>query len=284
MKRNTFKKRRILWKRVFLYLIIIFLIAGGLFVYLRTGFFTIHNYEIVGLPVLPAQTGQGGEKDEYKQVLQEKFFEFDKRKLYKILPANRVISYHNADIKLFIREILPNTALISIYPTTLHTLKIVVKPYTPLFRLDDINAITKEGIVYKEIQDIGTLPLLIFDMASSITPAVLISISNIIPKISTTLFDVNYIMIDEYDDIYLKNEIDSKSAIMFSATAEISKVWSNIVSDIDTEPLKSKLKNNKSNLEYLDTRFGNKVFYRFTPVDNKKEIEIIFVSSTTPQQ
>jgi hypothetical protein len=63
--------------------------------------------------------------------------------------------------------------------------------------------------------------------------------------------------------VTLSNELAS-STIKFSSKEDIKKVWSNLVSAIDTEPLKSKLANSKNKLEYLDTRFGNKVFFKFT--------------------
>ena len=131
------KKRRILWKRVFLYFLIIFLVVGSMYVYLRTGFFTIRNYDLIGVD------------NKYQQTFQKKFAELSKQKIYLLLPGNRIISYHSADIKSYIREILPDTASISIYPISLHTLKITVTPYKPLFRLENKYAVTKDAIVYK---------------------------------------------------------------------------------------------------------------------------------------
>jgi hypothetical protein len=60
------KKRKILWKKVFLILSTIIIIVLFCYIYFKTGFFTIHNYEITGV------------KDQYQKHLQEKFKEIDK--------------------------------------------------------------------------------------------------------------------------------------------------------------------------------------------------------------
>ena len=69
---------------------------------------------------------------------------------------------------------------------------------------------------------------------------------------------------------------------MFSGIADTDKVWSNIVSAIDTDPLKSKLLNNKDKLEYLDARFGNKVFFKFTNDGKTAIIPSHDISTSTP--
>ena len=71
------------------------------------------------------------------------------------------------------------------------------------------------------------------------------------------------ISIDESDDVHVKNQ-ETGSEVIFTGRDDVDKVWSNIVSAIDTEPLKSKLATKKNTLQYLDARFGNKVFYKFT--------------------
>ncbi len=263
MKRKTFNK--IL--KIFFILIVLSFLGGIFYLYFNTGFFTIHNYEIIGV------------KNEYISTLQKKFELLDKQKLYKVLPGNRVISYHSKDIKSVIREVLPNTATVSILPISFHTLRISVTTYTPLFKTGDHQAITKDAIIYTEMRDINELPLFTFATSSNITPQILSQVSDIITKVSATIFPVQLINVNEYSDIYLR-KTDNGSAVILSATSDIKKVWSNLVSAIDTEPLKSKLETEKDRLEYLDTRFGNKVFYKFTN-DNKTSIIGNYATTTS---
>ena len=72
---------------------------------------------------------------------------------------------------------------------------------------------------------------------------------------------------------------EGKSEVIFAKSDDVDKIWSNIVSAIDTEPLKSKLEKDKSFLQYLDARFGNKVFYKFT---NSQAGDIIQSTSNSP--
>lgn len=53
--------------------------------------------------------------------------------------------------------------------------------------------------------------------------------------------------------------------ILFKKDADLGRVAENLKAAISTEPLKSKLKNNYSALQYIDLRFGNKVYYKFRP-------------------
>lgn len=244
------KRTRILLKRILIRLGVVTIVICSFYVYFKTGFLTIHNYEIVGVD------------EKYIPGIQANLHSYDKKKLYKILPANRVITYHNKDIKNYIKELLPNTSSVSVYPISLHTLKINVSSYAPLFKLDNKKAITNTATIYTEINDISHLPELSFATSTSITTDSLSRIADIVPKISATVFDVKFIYIDEFNDIYIGG--DNKSSIILPENGDIKKIWSNLVSAIDTEPLKSKLNTSKNNLLYLDTRFGNKVFYKFT--------------------
>ncbi len=51
--------------------------------------------------------------------------------------------------------------------------------------------------------------------------------------------------------------------ILFKINSDYYKLIDNLHSIITTEPLESNLKNKFNDLEYLDLRFGNKVFYKF---------------------
>jgi hypothetical protein len=51
--------------------------------------------------------------------------------------------------------------------------------------------------------------------------------------------------------------------IIFKADAELQKVEENLQAALTTEPLQSKIKSKYSSLQYIDLRFGNKVYYKF---------------------
>ncbi len=71
--------------------------------------------------------------------------------------------------------------------------------------------------------------------------------------------------------IYIKGSDEDTGYIYVNTKDNANYVWVTFISAIDTEPLKSKLEKNLKNLEYIDLRFSNKVFYKFK--DNiKKEI------------
>lgn len=51
--------------------------------------------------------------------------------------------------------------------------------------------------------------------------------------------------------------------IIFKESANFEKIAENLQSAIDTDPLKTELKNKYNSLLYIDLRFGNKVYYKF---------------------
>ncbi len=51
--------------------------------------------------------------------------------------------------------------------------------------------------------------------------------------------------------------------IVFKSDSDFDKLAENLQAAISTEPLLSQLKNEYAALEYIDLRFGNKVYYRF---------------------
>lgn len=63
--------------------------------------------------------------------------------------------------------------------------------------------------------------------------------------------------------IFLKDTENNKGYLYVNINDEASFVWINFVSVIDVNPLKTKIENDLRNLEYIDLRFSNKVFYKF---------------------
>ncbi len=276
------KRRRILWKKVGFYSFIFITMVALFYIAFRTPLFTITSYELLGVP------------QENESIIRSRLEEIAQKPLYKIFPSNRIFSYRKLYIKSLITEIVPTTETITLFPVGLHTLRITVTPYTPLFSIDDTHAITKDGVIY-EVQK-SKLDLPIFESASSTTKTfqregvtvvilddktveLLSPIATLVEKIDSVLFPVFKITIDGFGDVKLFDK-QEKSMVLIASSNDMKKVWSNLLSAIDTEPLKSKLVKDKNNLLYLDTRFGNKVFYKFTNIP-KTDIIPSYVATTT---
>jgi hypothetical protein len=216
--------------------------------------------------------------DFHKELLLKEFQSISNEPVARILPGNSIFTYHRKAIQRIVYDMLPNTESLSIYPPTFHTLTIKVIAYKPMFRKEGVQAITSDGVVYKEINDISKLPSIKTASSSSIlSENILHLIESIYSKVDASLFTVGSILVDENNDIHIKSK-EHESQVIFSSTDAAGIIWSNIVSAIDTEPLKSKLATEKEALLYLDVRFGNKVFYRFT---NDKDTAIIHPTYAT---
>jgi cell division septal protein FtsQ len=75
-------------------------------------------------------------------------------------------------------------------------------------------------------------------------------------------------LIEKEDDeleIYLSsNNLNINSPkIILNYKGDLEKLFQNLKSAIETDPLKTKIKENYTKLKYLDLRFSNKVYYKF---------------------
>lgn len=70
---------------------------------------------------------------------------------------------------------------------------------------------------------------------------------------------------DSEADIYLSSNSLSTSSpkIILSQADDLEKIFQNLKSSLDAEPLVNNIKKNYSNLQYLDLRFQNKVYYKW---------------------
>lgn len=279
IKRSTLD----LWKKRLIVFFSVSVVGSILYILFITPAFTITTFELVGVP------------DGYKDTITSNVKDITNTKILKVLPGNRIFSYRGVKLKQSVVSVLPNTSMVTITPRGFHTLRIKVVAYEPFLKLDDTHAITKDGVMYTELNDIHSLVTLSLAttsvrtetdndgitvvMVEGLTKERLASISSLVSKINSIIFVVRRIDIDPLGDISLYDE-HNKSRVVFAGTQDTDKVWSNLVSAVDTDPLKSKLSTNKDNLEYLDARFGNKVFYKFT---NDTKTAIIQSHATTSQ-
>jgi hypothetical protein len=273
----------VLWKRIGIGLVLLSIFGGVIYLYYRTPLFTITSYELVGVP------------DLYKDAVMRNLTSIATEHSNPIIPRDKMLSYHSRAIKQSIVSVLPNTRTIHIRPISFHKLRITVEHYEPRFKIDSTRGVTKDGIIYVEFKDMSALPTISFASSTmeevvrddsryyviqGIDTTALNNLSRLLEKIDSVIFPVAKIVVDGYGDVtlYDKREL---SRIIFREETNPDKVWSNIVSAIDTEPLKSRLEKENDDLEYLDARFGNKVFYKFT---KNLKTAIIEDHATTTQE
>lgn len=258
------KKARILLIRILTRLAIAIVVVTAVSIYFWTGVFTIHTYALVGVD------------ESYQESILRELENIGEKKIYGILPGNRSITPHRNEIKNLINETMPNTSSIKMYASSLHVLTVEVTSYVPLFSVSDSHAITREGIMYREIHSLNQVPRITIATSTTVSPLTLQALEKLIPQIDTVLYPVRYITIDEYNDIRIYDET-RKHTLIFSSSSDILRMWSTVVSAVDTDPLKSSLATEKNRLVYIDARFGNKVFYKFT---NGDEVDILQATST----
>ncbi len=221
--------------------------------------------------------------DELNKTLNEKYLKF--------IPKNNLLTYSGSEIKNITKGIITDAKEISVHPENFHTIKIKITEYNPAFRLSNsgvipaeagiqvsnFNAMSDSGIIYDELDSVSGLPLLII---STSTKLILDKnfISNILDlkeKTDKVLFVSNEININEINEVTFKNK-ELNQTIIFKADSDFNKLWSTLISAIDTDPLKEKLNLRRNESYYINLTTGNKVFYKWT---NDKAKDIIATST-----
>ncbi len=185
----------------------------------------------------------------------------DKR-LY-LIPASHTAFIPKGNITHAIQSTLPEVNQVTIKHTSLSSLSITINLRKPLFRLENGLAVDLDGIVYKEPKNIDSLPLL--ETRTNLpSKDRLAQVSTFESKLSSSMFGIDLVEVDENSDVkyYIKDHVN-KAYVITRLDDDINVVWSTLVSAKDTDPLKSKLESSINTLQYVDLRFGNKVFYKF---------------------
>lgn len=259
------RKTLILWKRRLAILLSLFLAGGFIYAYAFTNVFSITSFSFRGV----------SEKD--KEKLASSLKEVIASNTLYIIPGDKILTFNVHRISDTVKSILPNTASVRVYPSGLHTLSVSITPYVPLFRTGEGEAYDREGNRYKEQNDISHLPSIYFLSTTTPKQKLFENLDELLPQVSMLLFPTERILVDSYGDIYVFAS-GSKGRIILAEKSDFKKAWLALVSAIDTDPLKSSLEKNKEALEYIDLRFGNKVFYKFT---NNEKPAIIPEHATT---
>ena len=80
--------------------------------------------------------------------------------------------------------------------------------------------------------------------------------------------------------IFIKNTKDSAGYIYVNTKDNVEEVWTTFASILIADPVKNLLNTNLTNLNYVDLRFKNKVFYKFNNLTNTST-ESVATSTTT---
>lgn len=278
MRRQTY----ITWRRNLGYFSLFILLVGVVYAYTRTSVLTITNYDIVGL----SEEKQAEVAVALKVIDQKPFLRF--------IPANKLFTYRKQESRQRIVELFPETKEVLFQAVLPNTLRVTVLTHAPLFRIDETKVLSSEGVLYQNLSE--ELPTVLFASSTvtqkevegiqmsylviDATPVESLSyaldnLTFLIPKINAVLFPVVSIVIDTTGDVtfFSANNQQVKTPLQ----TDSRRVWSNIVSAIDTEPLKGLLEKKKDSFEYIDGRFGNKMFYKFTTTP----IPTIITATTT---
>jgi len=255
---------------------ILTVVTALFYIYFFTQLFTITTYWIVGVD------------EANRKIIEEQLHNSDDELLFGMLPKDKIFTYGSNIVREHIIKAVPEVASIDMRPVGFNTVKIEIKRLIPIFRMSGTQGLTEDGFVFTTKEDLQSYPQIA--IASSTTKTInnsglfftqlviddktdntifLRSLHALTDKIGSLIFPVNSIVIETTGDVSCHNERGT-SKILFLKDSDYKKVWSTLVSAIDTDPLKSKLKNDKDNLEYLDARYGNKVFYRFSDMTFQK--------------
>ncbi len=245
------------------------LVIGLYYFYFHTSFFTITSYEINGID------------EESRIVIDGKLQELRNKKAYAVLPLDKIFTYDEELITSIIVDTIPETAAVQTRPSGLHTLKVSVTLLKPMFRVSNSQAVSADGFIFSTKYKITQFPRITIASSSVVmikkdgivfsqlqagdidaNKNFLRDLSSIVAKISSIIFPISAVTVESTGDVLCFNA-SGTSKVIFLKDTDKKKVWSTLVSAIDTDPLKSKLEKNKEGLEYLDARYGNKVFYRF---------------------
>lgn len=248
---------------------IIATLFGVYYAYYRTNVFTITSYDIVGTD------------EESAGMIRVQLAALAQGKHYLVLPNDKIFTYYNSGIISVVRANVPDMKTISMRPVGLHTVRIDLTLLTPLVKTLEGQAITEDGILFPTKKNLDTYPVLTLASSSKetikieglpftqltlagddINASFLQNLLSMSSKVSSVIFPVASILVEGTGDVTLTNA-SGTSKVMFLVSSDTKKVWSTLVSAIDTEPLKGKLATNRDRLLYLDVRYGNKVFYRF---------------------
>ncbi len=86
------------------------------------------------------------------------------------------------------------------------------------------------------------------------------ALANVINLLENKNINTNKVFVDEYRDVYLDTDF---SKFIFSLKTDNKKLVNTLLSVLDNKIFKTSPSGSENMLEYIDIRFGNKVFYKY---------------------
>lgn len=85
-------------------------------------------------------------------------------------------------------------------------------------------------------------------------------IQNVYELLKGKELEMGHIHVDEWKDVYVNTSL---AQIIFSLKGDNQKIINTLITIIDNKLFQPSQKNQENMLEYIDIRFGNKVFYKY---------------------
>jgi hypothetical protein len=259
-------KRRTIHKiRNWSLLLILVASLGWLYkVYVEKDWFSIKEYVIIGV------------SEEEKKEITKRLQKASSGVSLFILPQDKILSYSHKEVVNAVSEVVPSRRDILVGPSSLQSLQVEVIDFVPVMKISENIGVTKEGIVFPTKKSLEGFPYFdsasttqtfkeggfTFNKLSTFDEEYIGELSSFIEKVSSILFPISKIKIDEQGDVSLFRQ-GEVSKVLVTTKTDLRKGWSTLVSAIDTDPLKKSLEDERDRLLYIDLRFGNKVFYKF---------------------
>lgn len=265
-------------KFVFVFVVCVILIVSYV-IAMRSAFFRIETIEVQGIP------------NTYAQLITKDTEAYLGTYILGILPKNNIFLFSPKEAERSILQKNSYLESIQYKRKGLHLLVVQVKIRTPRFVVqhnkystEPIAFVDNQGYIFSTVYtdtSTSTIPLYENATNASSTTSVTLPI-NFAEKIGTVL-DAQYIsnLVFYIDEISKKNfkiygvvvkplqDVDilitpEGGAIRIPLQADRERILSTFAAAKKAEPLRSYLTNNISQMQYIDLRYGNKVFYKFT--------------------
>jgi hypothetical protein len=270
------KKKKIFTRKIIIFTVLFLLLVAGLSYVSRIKRLSIADIAVTGNVVIDTETI----KAEVDKELAGKYF--------WLFPRRNILLYPKNKIKRNLAKQYKRLTDISVSVGSGQTMMISVSERNPEYtwcRTAPVGGngketcyfLDKEGYIFDQAPYFsGEVYFKFYGLTDGIpdTPAGSYVAKGYFDKLilfKDTLAGMNLkpavVYIPEGEDIHMYLSKTKSSLlgpeIIFKKDSDFAKIAENLKAAISTEPLKSKFKKEYSNLEYLDLRFSNKVYYKF---------------------
>lgn len=268
--RDKKRKRRMirLWSFLFTIIFFIFVIIFSL----RAERFLISDIKIEGNTTL---------KEEVLIKEAEKILDGN---YYFIFPKNNFLFYPKSDLKVSIETAFPKVEYATVELNSMQSITINIKEREPAFVwcvLEDVcRFLDKKGIIFSDDVGISKDVFLKIDASDKTVDLgeqalaeeevfVLSSLMKVLPEVlnasvlsGSNPIDIKILPEGDYQIHLKEKDKDNHWSLLINFRGDLSKLLDNLVSVITSDVFKEE-STDVGNLDYIDLRFGRKVFYKF---------------------